>query len=59
MSESEFWRKTAYLLLAISLIVGFIQRTQYQFLDELFELFIFHVPTIIAFIIYSKIPHQQ
>ena len=58
LSENEAWRKTAYLLLAISVIIGVIQRTKYQFLDELFELFIFHIPTVIAFIIYSKVPQQ-
>ena len=56
MNENESWRRTAYLLLVISVIIGVIQRTQYQFLDELFELFIFHIPTVMAFVIYSKVP---
>jgi len=58
LSEREVWRTTAYLLLAVSLVIGVIQRTQYQFLDELFEVFIFHIPTVLAFVIYSKAPQS-
>ena len=58
MSEREVWRTTTYLLLAVSLVIGVIQRTQYQFLDELFEIFIFHIPTLLAFVIYSKAPQS-
>ena len=58
MSERQVWRTTAYLLLAVSLVIGVIQRTQYQFLDELFEVFIFHIPTVIAFVIYSNAPQS-
>ena len=58
MSEKTVWRITAYLLLAVSIVIGVIQRTQYQFLDELFEVFIFHIPTVLAFVIYSKAPQS-
>ena len=58
LNENEAWRRTAYLLLGISVIIGVIQRPQYQFLDELFDLFVFHIPTVMAFVIYSKVPQQ-
>ena len=57
MSEQDIWRTATKVLAVTATIVGMIQRTQYRFLDVLFEFFIFHVPTIISIIIYSK--HSQ
>ena len=39
-----------------SLLIGFIQRTSYMFLDPKFEICVFHVPTLIALIVYSRLP---
>ena len=47
------------VLMAISLIIGFIQRTGYMFLDPKFELCVFHVPTILSLIIYSRLPESS
>jgi hypothetical protein len=58
MSEHDAWRTTTKVLAVTSVIVGIIQRTQYRFLDVLFEIFIFHVPTILSIIIYSKHPQS-
>jgi len=57
--EKESWRTTVMVLMAISLIIGFIQRTSYMFLDPKFELCVFHVPTILSLIIYSRLPESS
>ena len=57
--EKESWRTTVMVLMAISLIIGFIQRTGYRFLDPKFELCVFHVPTILSLIIYSRLPESS
>ncbi len=56
MSEHEFWKTSTTILVIISLIIGLVQRTQYQFLDVLFEVCVFHIPTIMSLVIYSKVP---
>jgi hypothetical protein len=53
--EIESWRTTVMVLTAISLIVGIIQRTYYMFLDPKFEVCVFHIPTILSLIIYSRL----
>ncbi|MCJ7731105.1 hypothetical protein MUP51_02205, partial [Candidatus Bathyarchaeota archaeon] len=58
LSEKESWRKTSFILVLLSIIIGVIQRSQYQFLDEIFEIFIFHIPAVISLIIYNKVPQQ-
>lgn len=57
--EKESWRTTVMVLMAVSLIIGFIQRTSYMFLDPKFELCVFHVPTILSLIIYSRLPESS
>ncbi|MFA9437295.1 MAG: hypothetical protein ACEROO_09295 [Candidatus Bathyarchaeota archaeon] len=57
MSEQDFWRTATKVLAVTASLVGIIQRTQYRFLDVLFEVCVFHVPTIVSIIIYSK--HSQ
>jgi hypothetical protein len=47
------------VLMAISLVIGLIQRTGYMFLDPKFEVCLFHVPTILSLIIYSKLPESS
>ena len=49
---------TVMVLIAISLVIGLIQRTDYMFLDPKFEVCIFHLPTILSLIIYSKLPES-
>ncbi len=58
MGERTRWRQAAYGLLVVSLVVGVIQRTRFRFLDPLFEFFIFHLSTIVAFVIYSQAPQE-
>lgn len=57
--EKESWRTTVMVLIAISLVIGIIQRTSYMFLDPKFEVCIFHVPTILSIIIYSRLPESS
>jgi uncharacterized membrane protein len=57
--EKESWRTTVMVLMAISLVIGIIQRTSYMFLDPKFEVCIFHVPTILSIIIYSRLPESS
>ncbi|MCK5669994.1 hypothetical protein KAI10_01300 [Candidatus Bathyarchaeota archaeon] len=54
MSEYDIWRTATQVLAIVAITVGVIQRTQYMFLDVLFEVCIFHVPAITSLIIYSK-----
>jgi len=58
MSEQDIWRTTTKVLAVIAVVVGIVQRTQYRFLDVIFEFFIFHVPTLLSIIIYSKTPQS-
>ncbi|MFC1802418.1 hypothetical protein ACFL0D_00460 [Thermoproteota archaeon] len=58
MSQKEEWKKTTTVLVILSIIIGVIQRTPYQFLDEVFEVFIFHIPPLISFVIYCNIPPE-
>jgi len=53
--ELESWRKTCILLVATSIIIGLVQRSSYQFLDIRFEVSIFHIPTIVALVIYYSL----
>jgi hypothetical protein len=52
--EQDFWKKTVIVLSIVSIIVGLVQRTQYRFLDPIFEFFIFHLTTISALLIYAQ-----
>ena len=54
MSEYDIWRTATQVLAIVAITVGVIQRTQYMFLDVLFEVCLFHVPAITSLIIYSK-----
>ena len=58
LGEKESWRTTVMVMMAISLVIGLIQRTGYMFLDPKFEVCIFHLPTILSLIIYSKLPES-
>jgi hypothetical protein len=50
--ELESWRKTCLVLVVVSIVIGLIQRSSYQFLDPVFEVSIFHLPTIVSIVIY-------
>ena len=47
------------VLMAISLVIGLIQRTSYMFLDPKFEVCVFHFPTLLSLIIYSRLPESS
>ena len=57
--EKKSWRMTVMVMMAISLVIGLIQRTGYMFLDPKFEVCVFHVPTILSLIIYSRLPEPS
>jgi uncharacterized membrane protein len=57
--EKESWRTTIMVLMAISLVIGLIQRTGFMFLDPKFEVCVFHLPTILSLIIYSRLPESS
>lgn len=57
--EKESWRTTVMVLMAISLVIGLIQRTSYMFLDPKFEVCVFHFPTLLSLIIYSRLPESS
>ncbi len=57
--EKASWRTTVMVLIAISLVIGLIQRTGYMFLDPKFEVCVFHIPTILSIIIYSRLPETS
>jgi hypothetical protein len=57
--ELESWRKTCTVLVAVSFILGLIQRTSYRFLDLTFEVSIFHVTTILSLVIYYSLTRRQ
>ncbi|MGD0804053.1 MAG: hypothetical protein ABSA11_08285 [Candidatus Bathyarchaeia archaeon] len=50
--DIKSWEKTAIILGLISIFMFGVQRSKYMFLDPVFELFIFHVPAILAVSIY-------
>lgn len=52
--ELASWRITAYLMLLLSVTVFCIQRFILSFLDPIFELCIFHIPALVASLIYYK-----
>ena len=54
MSEYDIWRTATQVLVVVAVVVGILQRTQYRFLDVLFEVCVFHVPAITSLVIYSK-----
>lgn len=54
-TEIDSWGLTVTVMLMVSIFVGLVQRTYLLFIDPIFEIFVFHIPTILAIIIYSKI----
>lgn len=57
--EKQSWRITSIALTLVSLFIGLLQRTRYMFLDPKFEVCIFHIPTVISLIIYSRLPENS
>ncbi|HUV33607.1 MAG TPA: hypothetical protein VMW22_01655 [Candidatus Desulfaltia sp.] len=57
--ERESWRKACIILVLVSIAVGLIQRSSYQFLDPTFEVSVFHLPTVISLIIYYYLTRKQ
>jgi hypothetical protein len=50
--EHESWRKTCIVLILVSITIGLIQRSSYQFLDPKFEVSVFHLPAVTSLVIY-------
>lgn len=57
--EQESWRTTCIILVLVSAVIGLVQRSSYQFLDPVFEVSIFHVPTVISIIVYYYVKRKQ
>ena len=58
MSEHAMWKTSTSVLVLLSIVIGLVQRTQYQFLDPLFEICVFHIPAVMSLVIYSKTPQS-
>jgi hypothetical protein len=48
MVDKESWRLTTLLLVTLSLIVFLIQRTSWAVFDTVFEVCIFHIPSLFS-----------
>jgi hypothetical protein len=55
LGDKKSWRTTVIVLVSISTILFVIQRSSMQFLDPVFEVCIFYIPTILAVIIYYRL----
>jgi hypothetical protein len=53
-SEVESWQITATVLLILSASVFVIQRFFFILIDPIFEICIFHLPAMVAIIIYLR-----
>jgi hypothetical protein len=53
--ELESWRRACIVLVAVSLIIGLVQRSSFQFLDTKFEVAIFHIPAMVSLMIYYSL----
>jgi len=53
-SEAESWRSTAIVMLTLSAVVFLVQRFVATFLDPVFEACIFHIPALVASLIYLR-----
>lgn len=54
-SELTSWRITAYLMVISSFIIFITQRFIYSFVDAIFEFCIFHIPALVASLVYYKV----
>jgi hypothetical protein len=55
MDDHDSWMLASLILLSISSAVFLIQRFYFTFLDPIFELCIFHLPTLISVLIFLRI----
>ena len=53
--ELESWRRACIVLVVVSMIIGLVQRSGYQFLDVKFEVAIFHIPAMVSLLIYYSL----
>lgn len=53
-SDTKSWRTTTYILLLISTVVFLLQRTSWAMFEAVFEVCIFHLPTLVSALIYMK-----
>jgi hypothetical protein len=58
-SEAGLWRKTAIVMLMLSALFFFIQRTSLAMFDPIFEVCIFHIPTLAGTLIYYFIRRRK
>ncbi len=49
------WRKTAVVLTLISVSVFLLQRTSWAMFDVIFELCIFHIPSLVCTVVYLRL----
>ncbi|OGD61324.1 hypothetical protein A3K78_01410 [Candidatus Bathyarchaeota archaeon RBG_13_52_12] len=52
ISELESWKITAIILGIIAIVIFTVQRSSYMFLDPVFELCIFYIPTMMSVVVY-------
>jgi len=52
--EAESWRSTAAVMLALSAAVFLFQRLVAVFLDPVFEACVFHIPALVAALVYLR-----
>ncbi len=55
MDDHDSWMIASLTLLSISSAVFLIQRLYFTFLDPIFEVCIFHLPTLISVLIFLRI----
>ncbi len=53
-SDIELWRRTTYALIVMSSAFFLLQRTSWAMFDPIFELCIFHIPTVFSALFYLK-----
>ena len=49
------WRKTTMVLTLISVGVFLLQRTSWAMFDVIFELCIFHIPSLVCAVVYLRL----
>ena len=54
----ENWRITAYIFVILSVVIFLIQRTSLALIDNIFEFCIFHIPALVASIIYIRVSRK-
>ncbi|UCH56983.1 MAG: hypothetical protein JSV18_06500 [Candidatus Bathyarchaeota archaeon] len=53
------WRITTIFLVLLSSVIFLIQRTSWAIFETVFEICIFHIPTLVSAAIYLKLQGSQ